>query len=87
MKLSGIDLGTTLHILAKVSFRSGNYGCSFVSRCGLVTWNANKLPSSMKFGISIICIIFVLLMRLVSIIPTCYIKQTKHVYYCSILQL
>ena len=28
------------------------------------------------------CIMFAKLMRLVSIIPTCYIKQTEHISYC-----
>ena len=47
----------------------------FVNGCGLGTW---KLLSQ-ELGMFINCIVLVRLMRLVSIIPTCYIKQAKHV--------
>ena len=59
----------------KVSFRSGVNGCGFVNGCGYVTWRTNQ-----TLGMFINPIMFVLIMRLVLIIPTHYIEQTKRVY-------
>ena len=56
MKLSRINYGTLLHSLAKISFKSGEYGCAFVNGCGLVT-ETPKL--SLKFGKFINFIMFV----------------------------
>ena len=66
-KHSGIDYSTLLHILVKVSFRSG--GCGFANWCVLVIWKTKHHRSLFTNQIS------------VSIILTCYIKKAKCV--CS----
>ena len=39
MKFPGIDLGISLQVLVKASFRLGGYGCGFINGCGSVMWN------------------------------------------------